>query len=127
MTDTGVGEILAERRNEVLPVRIRRPDEANAAMLAMYAGLAAGLKRADRGSAIGAVVRTGNGNGFIGAATTSPISWWRRPSRSVGVRASEPSSEPRRAQLDSWSFSRASIRIKSESDSACNFSITRLR
>lgn len=64
MTDTSAGEILAERRDGMLLLRIHRPDKKNALTLAMYADLATELERADQDSAIGAVVLTGSGDSF---------------------------------------------------------------
>ena len=48
MLDTDAREILTERRDGVLLVRIHHPDRKNALTLAMYAALTAALEEAER-------------------------------------------------------------------------------
>lgn len=57
-------EILTERLDGMLLVRIHRPDKKNALTLAMYAALTAALEQAARDPAIGVVVLTGDGDSF---------------------------------------------------------------
>lgn len=57
-------EILTERLDGALLVRIHRPDKKNALTLAMYAALTAALEQAARDPAIGVVVLTGGGDSF---------------------------------------------------------------
>jgi enoyl-CoA hydratase/carnithine racemase len=57
-------EILTEREDGVLRVRIHRPDKKNALTLAMYAALTAALDEAHRDAAIRVVVLTGSGDNF---------------------------------------------------------------
>ena len=57
-------EILTEREDGVLRVRIHRPDKKNALTLAMYAALTAALDEAARDAAIRVVVLTGSGDSF---------------------------------------------------------------
>lgn len=59
-----IPEILAERQDGVLQVRMHRPDKKNALTLAMYAALAVVLAEAARDAAIRVVVLTGNGDSF---------------------------------------------------------------
>lgn len=64
MSDTRAREILTEREDGVLLVRIHRPDRKNALTLAMYAALTAALEEGERNPDIGAVVLTGGGDSF---------------------------------------------------------------
>ena len=57
-------EILTEREEGVLQVRIHRPDKKNALTLAMYAALTAALNEASRDDAIRVAVLTGSGDSF---------------------------------------------------------------
>lgn len=57
-------EILTEREEGVLRVRIHRPDKKNALTLAMYAALTAALNEAAQDVALRAVVLTGSGDSF---------------------------------------------------------------
>lgn len=57
-------EILTEREDGVLWVRIHRPDKKNALTLAMYAALTAALDEANRDAALRVVVLTGSGDSF---------------------------------------------------------------
>jgi enoyl-CoA hydratase/carnithine racemase len=57
-------EILTEREDGVLRVRIHHPDKKNALTLAMYAALTAALDEAHRDAAIRVVVLTGSGDNF---------------------------------------------------------------
>ena len=57
-------EILTEREDGVLRVRIHLPDKKNALTLAMYAALTAALNEASRDDAIRVAVLTGSGDSF---------------------------------------------------------------
>ncbi|MDS4028466.1 MAG: enoyl-CoA hydratase [Candidatus Contendobacter sp.] len=57
-------EILTEREEGVLRVRIHRPDKKNALTLAMYAALTATLNEATEDATVRAVVLTGGGDNF---------------------------------------------------------------
>ncbi len=57
-------EILTEREDGVLWVRIHCPDKKNALTLAMYAALTAALNEANRDAALRVVVLTGSGDSF---------------------------------------------------------------
>lgn len=64
MADMSAGEILTERRDGVLLVRIHRPDKKNALTRAMYAALTAALEQAADDPAIRVAVLTGGGDSF---------------------------------------------------------------
>jgi enoyl-CoA hydratase/carnithine racemase len=64
MADTGARQILTERREGILLVRLHRPDKKNALTLAMYAALTATLEAAERDPDIRVVVLTGGGDSF---------------------------------------------------------------
>lgn len=66
MTDTSTREILTERRDGVLLVRLHRPDKKNALTLAMYAALTTALEQAAGDPSVGVVVLTGSGDSFTG-------------------------------------------------------------
>lgn len=64
VADMSAGEILTERRDGVLLVRIHRPDKKNALTRAMYAALTAALEQAADDPAIRVAVLTGGGDSF---------------------------------------------------------------
>lgn len=64
MMDMMTQEILAERQESVLLVRLHRPDKKNALTLAMYEGLTALLSEAMQDAQIRAVVLTGSSDSF---------------------------------------------------------------
>lgn len=64
MTTMNTQEIVTERQDGVLLLRIQRPDKKNALTLAMYAALTAALEAAAQDASIRVVVLTGSGNSF---------------------------------------------------------------
>ena len=72
MADMSAGEILTERRDGVLLVRIHRPDKKNALTRAMYAALTAALEQAADDPAIRVAVLTGGGDSFTTDGKAAP-------------------------------------------------------
>jgi len=64
MMDMNTQEIVTERQDKVLLLRIQRPDKKNALTLAMYAALTAALEAAAQDASIRVVVLTGSGDSF---------------------------------------------------------------
>lgn len=64
MTNEGVREILTERQDGVVQIRLQRPDKKNALTLGMYAGLTAALTEAEHDPTVRVAVLTGSGDSF---------------------------------------------------------------
>jgi enoyl-CoA hydratase/carnithine racemase len=64
MIENSIPEIVAERREHVLLLRIERPDKKNALTQAMYTALTAALEAAERDPVVRVVVLTGSGDSF---------------------------------------------------------------
>ncbi len=57
-------EIVVERQEAIMQIRLERPDKKNALTRAMYAGLTAALQEAQRDPAVRVAVLTGSGDSF---------------------------------------------------------------
>lgn len=64
MTNGKLREIVVEQQEGVAQIRFQRPEKKNALTLAMYVGLTAALREAERDPAIRVVILTGSGDSF---------------------------------------------------------------